>query len=133
MSLIKIRTPLEAVSALSGREVVNIEFDQTNRYCISTKEDRLKRAFCFGVPVIHESTNRIVIPQFVHDRGATLFSGGNSDIRIDSSVKMKSTYGECEIVPEGTFYKRMRNSVFFKSKNCQSEIFPTVNGVAVKF
>lgn len=130
--MLKIRTPLETVSALMDRDALLIEADQFNRYCIISKENRLSRAFCFGVPVIREASRQIITPKISHDRGITSFVGSSANIRIDQSIKMSDRHGGCEIIPDGLLYKKAQNSVFLKSSKCQTEVFPTLNGVAIK-
>lgn len=129
--MLKNKTPLEMVSAITGAKTFAIETDQLNRYCIISKEDRLKRAFCFGVPIIREGSRQIVNPCFSYQRGVASFSGTNSNIRVDRTVTMNNRYGQCEILPDGTLYKKAQQSVFFKSQNVQTEVFPTLNGIAM--
>ena len=125
------------IENLRSKQLGDIEPYNGNRNMIVVPEkDRSNTAYCFSVPIRNQKTNQITSLNFHHAGCRSYHYGSNSFIEITDKIELSSAEGKCVIALPGMCIKRTVDKLFWGDpshyKQSQTEIVPTLNGIAIK-
>lgn len=121
---------LNEITKLRKRNPISFNYKNSNRYRIITRETNgTQTAYCFSAPIYNQNTRKLVDLQFhPHENGSWCAYGSNAEITVAEHVVLKNDNGVCHISLQEETTEKTKKIVFCG----QTEIYPTLNGVAVK-
>ena len=78
-------SPLEVISHLTGRNALDVDINQSNRYCILLNSKTGKEAFYFSTPIYNNLSGKIVNRNFSKINGYYQMIGSNCIVQITNS------------------------------------------------
>lgn len=124
-----MKSVLHKIITLRGGKVPEVDFRNSNRYCVIAAEDNgTKTAYCFGVPIYNKKSKRLVCLKFYENSGVLSAYGSDAAITIMEGILLENEDGFCEINLPGDTDHIDGTSVRYGN----AEIFPTLNGILVK-
>lgn len=121
---------LHEIQKLRNGNPLSFNLQNSNHYRIITRESNgIQIAYCFSAPIYNQSTRKLVDLRFHPlENGSWITYGSNSKITVTEYVMLENDNGVCRISLQEEVTKTSKNTVFCD----QTEIYPTLNGVAVK-
>ena len=83
--MIKHQSPLETVATLSEMSTLDIDINQSNRYCIKLNSAQGKDAYYFATPIYHAISRKLVNRNFVASNGYYRFVGSNCEATVTAT------------------------------------------------
>ncbi len=117
------------MSALAGKTVLDVDTNQSNRYCIRLNTPTGKEAYYFSTPIYNESSGKLVRRLFTETNGCYRFTGSRAVIRVYAThIDLSDREREARIrfVKPQSF--RLKEGKLISD---HLSIEPTMNGVCV--
>lgn len=122
-----MQSVLSAVQNLRSSPL-DVDIRNSNRYRLTSYEpDGSKTSYYFGVPIYNRDTRKLVSLAFRQGENGIFHSASNSEIELSDVLKMKNSCGTVTLGLPLTAKLVSENRAVFGN----SEVFPTLNGVAV--
>ena len=105
-----------------------------NRYAIYCQENsKIKTAYCFSVPIRNIKNSNLVDLRFYHNNNSSTFVGSEAKITVSDRIRLSNDFGVCDIIFQGSLFKRTNEAIFFKNNMSFVEIRPALNGIILLF
>ena len=128
--MLKSRTPLEIISELSKSSSLDVDTNQSNRYCIKLNSVKGKDAYYFGTPIYNTNSSKLIRCKFVSSKGYYKFVGSNCEVTV-TATQIKLIRGEQHFVINlGKIYSWVVCDGCLVTN--QLSIVPTYNGVCIE-
>ena len=122
----------QEIEKLRSQSFINTIEALSNRYMIVYQNsDRSKTAFCFSVPIRQLKTNSLIDLHFQHNKYGSAFVGSEAKITIAEKASLINQHGQCDIVFQGSIFKKTAGTVYLHDGNGYMEVRPTLNGLMV--
>ncbi len=124
-----MQSVLGEVARLRNGYPINIDYHNSNRYCLVVQEDNGSRtAYYFSTPIYNLRTRKLVDVGFQSNGGVVYSTGSNANITISENVHMENAEASCAInLPQKPML------VSSQEVCCGSTLLiPTTNGIAMK-
>ena len=87
---------LEQVSLLSGQQVLDVDINQSNRFCVLLNTARGKSAYYFSTPIYNLNSGKLVRRRFQEGSGGYRFTGSRAELAV-SATEICLTDGEKKV------------------------------------
>lgn len=128
--MIKHQSPLETVATLSEMSTLDIDINQSNRYCIKLNSAQGKDAYYFATPIYHAISRKLVNRNFVASNGYYRFVGSNCEATVTATQLKLIQGGNAFCLNFGTAVSWILQKGSLISD--QLSITPTYNGVIIE-
>jgi len=124
------QSSLRTIALLSNREELDVDINQSNRYCILLNSHLGKEAYYFGTPIYNSDTRKLVKREFAISNGFYQFIGSNSIVEVSAKQLIMKQNNKI-------FCLKFKNDISWKLQDgvLLSDTFsviPTYNGVSIK-
>ena len=127
--MLKICNPLETIALLSGSNSLDIDTNQSSRYCIKLNSVGGKEAYYFTTPIYNTHSRKLVRRKFFEDHGVYHFAGSNCDVFVTSEqIKLIREDQTCVLNFRNDFHWVQRDGVLTSDR---MSITPTYNGICI--
>lgn len=121
---------LEQVSLLSGQQVLDVDINQSNRFCVLLNTARGKNAYYFSTPIYNLNSGKLVRRRFREGSGGYRFTGSRAELAV-SATEICLTDGEKKVS------LRFGRQMSFRLQNGHLvsdslSLIPTFNGVLLE-
>lgn len=120
---------LQTIAYLSNRSTLDVDTNQSNRYCILLNQDHGKIAYYFSTPIYNCHTNSLVKKMFRDVDKKFSFIGSCATIWVDNSHIEITNLKSKMIISFPKNYKFILENGSLHST--QLDIFPTWNGIMI--
>ena len=127
--MLKTCNPLETVALLSGSNILDIDTNQSSRYCIKLNSVGGKEAYYFTTPIYNTHSRKLVRRKFFEDHGVYRFVGSNCEVSVTSEqIKLIRESQICVLNLKNNFHWVLRDGVLISDR---ISIIPTYNGICI--
>lgn len=128
--MLKTYNSLEMVARLSKSNNLDINANQSNRYCIKLNSAKGKEAYYFATPIYNTYSRKLVQRKFIASNGCYCFVGSNCEVIVTpTQIQLERGDQNCVLNLGKTYSWSVQDGVL---RSDRMSIIPTYNGVCIE-
>ena len=128
--MLRAKSPLEIVAELSGSKSLDVDTNQTNRYCVKLHSAKGSDSYYFGTPIYNADSRKLVRCKFVAANGYYRFVGSNCVVDVTATrISLKRGKQHFMIDLGKTYSWDVCDGALISNR---LSITPTYNGICIE-
>ena len=128
--MLELKNPLETVADISKSNSLDVDTNQSNRYCIRLNSPTGKEAYYFSTPIYNEDSCKLIHRKFIAINGYYHFVGSNCEVIVTSTqIKLINKELLFSIQLKETYSWTLKNGWLISN---HLSIAPTYNGIYIE-